>query len=238
MPTRFIFRQVYFADLPTFLADGEIRSKNHASPQSCHQTSYQEIVDRRGSREFVMPNGGVVNDFVPFYFSPITPFTCAIYKRKVPLVSPAGQALGQASEDDRIFFVAKPDSFRGSKLCYYFSNLALNSHAPPPSIISNLDHLETHVEWGLFDENPIKAAISEIGYAGVCQFFHSRSDPIRYMNRSPKRMAEFLVHGAVPLDHVACLIAKTDFMRDKLVRMMDASAWKIPIYTKSGCYFE
>ncbi len=56
MPNRFIFRQVYAGDLSRFLADGEIRAKNHAVPQPCHQTSYQDIVDRRGTAEFAMPD--------------------------------------------------------------------------------------------------------------------------------------------------------------------------------------
>lgn len=80
MPDRFIFRQVYYKDLKTFLADGEVRSKNHKSPQLCHPTSYPNIVNRRGTDAYQMPCGGVVNDYVPFYFSPITAFTFTIYK--------------------------------------------------------------------------------------------------------------------------------------------------------------
>jgi ssDNA thymidine ADP-ribosyltransferase, DarT len=184
-----------------------------------------------------MPNGGVVNDFVPFYFSPITSFTYTIYKRNVPLVSPTGQALGQASEDDRIFFVARPDSFRGSNLYYCFSDHALNSNVPIPQIETNLDRLESHVFWNVFDESLDKASISEIGYMGVCRWFKNMESPAQRMTRSPKRMAEFLVLDAVPLEHVVCIIAKTDIMRDKLLEMMNASAWNIPIYTKRGCYF-
>lgn len=110
MPDRFVFRQIYYADLATFLADGEIRAKNHAIGQRCHQTSYQQIVDRRGTTVFRMPSGGVVNDYVPFYFSPITSFAFTIHKRNVPLISPTGQDLGKANGDERIFFVARSKS--------------------------------------------------------------------------------------------------------------------------------
>lgn len=237
MPTRFAFRQVYCEDLPTFLQDGEIRAKNHGSPQVCHQTSYPKIVDRRGSLQFAMPNGGVVNDFVPFYFSPITSFSFTIYKGNVQLVSPKGQDLKKACEDDRIFFVCSPQSFQGTGLHCCFSNYALNSNAPLPSIETDLNRLEEHVHWDVFDESPYSAQIPEIGYDGVCTFFKSMATPAYRMNRSPKRMAEFLVQGAVPLEYIDCIIAKTDDMRDKLKIMMDASAWNIPIYTKRGCYF-
>ncbi len=238
LPIRYAFRQVHYEDLPTFLNDGEIRAKNHEVPQACHQASYQDIVNRRGSQQFEMPTGGVVNDFVPFYFSPITSYSYAIYKQKVPLVSPEGCNLGKTCEDDRIYLVCRPERFRGTTLYYCFSNYALNSNAPQPTLETNLDLLEKHVHWDAFDEAPYTAQIPEIEYRGVCKYFTNTASPASRMNRTPKRMAEFLVHSAVPLDYIECIIAKTDDMRDKLKIMMDASGWSIPIYTKPGCYFE
>lgn len=237
MPNRFIFRQIHWDDLPTFLADGEIRAKNHVKPQECHQTSYSGIVERRGSNEFAMPEETVVNDYVPFYFSPITSFTFTIYKKNVQLVSPAGEYLRQACEDDRIFLVGRPDTFRGSDQFYCFSDHALNSNAPLPSIATDLDYLETHVHWEVFDEAHDKASIPEIGYPGVNRWFHNMASPAHRMTRSAKRTAEFLVKGVVPLAHIDCIIVKTDAMRDNLQIMLDASIWNIPIHTKRGCFF-
>lgn len=237
MPNRFIFRQVHFEDLPTFLADGEIKAKKHQVPQRCHQTSYQDIVNRRGTDEFQMPNDCVVNDFVPFYFSPITSFTFTIYKKNVPLVSPAGVELRQACEDDRIFLVSAPQAFVGSGLFTCFSDYALNSIAPMPTIETDLTKLEDHVHWNVFDESPMVAAIPDIGYAGVCKWYHNMATPPERMTRSAKRMAEFLVYGAVPLDKIVCIVVKTDEMLTTLGGMMSASAWNIPILTKRGCYF-
>ena len=237
MPIRYAFRQVQYEDFPTFLKDGEIRAKNHKEPQACYRASYQDIVNRRGSQQFEMPNGGVVNDFVPFYFSPITSFSYTIYMRNVPLVSPDGCDLGKACEDDRIYFICRPERFRGTTLYYCFSDYALNSNAPQPTLETNLDLLETHVHWDAFDEAPYTAQIPEIEYGGVCKYFMNAVSPVSRMKRSPKRMAEFLVHGAVPLNYIECIIAKTDDIRDKLRIMMDASDWNIPVYSKRGCYF-
>ncbi len=238
VPNRFIFRQVYFGDLPTFLADGQLRAKNFQPLQACHQTSYQDIVDRRGSHHFAMPGGRVVNDYVPFYFSPLTSFTYTIFKRNVPLVSPTGESLGQACEDDRIFLVACPANFLASGLPFCFSNYALNSNAPIPVLETDLSLLEHHVYWDVFDESLDKAQIPEIGYGGVCRWFHDMASPPNRMTRKAKRMAEFLVQDTVPLTHIECIIAKSDAMRDKLKSMMDASVWDIPIYVNRGCYFQ
>lgn len=238
MPNRFIFRQVYYKDLATFLADGEICSKNKKPPQACHQSSYQEIVNRRGTQEFPMPNGRVVNDYVPFYFSPVTSFTYTIFKQNVPLISPSGKELGKACEDDRIFFVAKPEAIRDAGLEFCFSDYALNSNAPLPTIQTGLDFLETHVHWDVFDEGPYRANIPEIDYAGVCSYFCDKASPENRMTRSAKRMAEFLIQDSIPLKNIECIIAKSDGIRDKLIVMMDASNWNIPVYTNRGCYFE
>ena len=234
---RFVFRQVQSQDLALFLRDGEIRAKNHAAPQLCHQASYQEIVNRRGTNEFDIPTGGVVNDYVQFYFSPITGFAYTINQGNVALRSPSGEDLGTATDADRVFFVCAVESFSGSGLQYCFSNFPLNSRAPMPVVKTDLAELETHVHWGVFDEGPRCGHIPEIGYDGVCKFFFNQDSPPERQYRRQKRMAEFLVQGAVPLSHVACIIAKSTAMRDQLQQQVDASRWRIPVYAKPGCYF-
>lgn len=237
MPKRFIFRQVCYLDLPIFLCDGEIRSKNNPNTQRCHQTSYQEIVARRATSLFTMPHGGVVNDYIPFYFSPITSFTYTISIGNVDLRSPGGDVLRKASDSERIFLVCDIDGFSQSALNYCFSNFALNSMAPIPAVECDIGKLNEHVYWDLFDESPKVADISEIGYEGVCKYFASVASPPERQNRSQKRMAEFLVKDAVPLSYVTCIIAKTPEMQQNLRQMMAVSRWNIPIYAKPGCYF-
>ena len=107
MPERFVFRQVDYRDIATFLANGEIRAKNPATPQPCYQTSYQNLVDRRGTDMFQVPGGGVVNDYVAFYFSPLTSFTCSIHRGGVDVVDPNGNFVGQSRMEDRVFIVCR-----------------------------------------------------------------------------------------------------------------------------------
>lgn len=235
---RYIFRQVDHRDLQTFLQDGEIRSKNATPTQPCHQTSYPSIVHRRGTAAYAMPCGGVVNDYVPFYFSPKTSFTYTISEGNVDVVAPNGTVLGKSNEDDRIFFVARPETIAATGLYYCFSDLALNANAPIPTLEQDLGKLGSHIHWRVFDDPPLGARIQEIGYEGVCGWFHDMASPTWRMNRSKERMAEFLARDAVPLSVFDCIVAKTDAMRDKLQAMMDTSVWNIPIYAKRGCYFK
>lgn len=236
MANRFVFRQVDYRDIRVFLRDGEIRAARHPEPQACHQTSYQNLVDRRGTGMFRMPCGGVVNDYVAFYFSPYTSFAYAIHRGSVSVVDPRGVSLGASRLQDRVFIVCSVSDLSKSGLNCCFSDYALNSNAHFPNVISDLSLIEHHVHWDVFDEEPIKACIPEVGYAGVCGYFNSRATPQKYQLRKEKRMAEFLVRGAVPLSLVSCIITPDDAKKVLLQREMDASNWNIPIYTKAGCF--
>lgn len=183
-----------------------------------------------------MPCGGVVNDYVPFYFSPITAMAYSIHRGNVDLRAPNGTVLRTATMDERVFFVINVSKFAASTLTSYFSNIACNSLAPLPAYESDLAKLETHIAWELFDEFPKVAHIPQIGYEGVTKYFHNRDEP-KYQTRSSKRMAEFLVKDFVPLSMIDCIITKTAAMKNTIEEMMKKSKWNIPVYDVSGCYF-
>lgn len=233
---RFIFRMTHYLDCARFFADGELRSKNHHDRQPCHQTSYSNIVSRRGTH-LTTPCGRAINDHVAFYFSPLTAMAFTIHRRNVPLIDPHGVDLGKATMDDRVFFVANVNKFANRQPPVWFSDIACNSLSPPPRFEFDVSKIETHVDWSLFDDGSYKAAIPEIGYTGVTQYFHDCDNPPRYANRSRKRMAEFLVPDAIHLSMFDCIITKTDWIKVQVERMMKGTGAALPVYTKSGCYF-
>jgi hypothetical protein len=235
MPDRFGFRQIDHRDLEMILRDGEIRSKNNRSPQKCHQTSYAEIVGLRGTAQFTLPHGGVVNDYVAFYFSPVTAFTYTIHKGNVGVVSPQGVALGDSGSKDRLFLVVKVNDVIASGVAWSVSDYALNSHAPMPTVISDSNLLGQHVKWNLFDEKPFAATIPEIEYHGVCQYFHSTAESQRQL-RKEARMAEFLVKDSLPIDLVCSIIAPTSQSCDRAIRVANRYKFNGLVLLKPGCF--
>ena len=236
MPERFVFRQVDYRDIQTFLADGEIRSKNHPNQQVCHQTSYQNLVQRRGTEEFRLPFGGVVNDCVAFYFSPLTSFTCAIHRGCVQVTPPNGGVSTTSRLDDRVFLVAKVSDIYGAGLQCCFSNYALNSTVPEPAVEINHNLLETHIDWSMFDEDPLAGSIPEIGYGGSCRYFNSRDIPERYQRRKPIRMAEFLVQTALPLHLVTCVLTPNEQLKTLVQQAVQAAGYRLSVLAKPGCF--
>ena len=127
MPPRFVFRLTYFQNLRTDLGDGRLYAKDHPQVQNCYRISYEDIVARRGSGHFVTPCGSNINNFVPFYFSPITAMAYAIHIGNVRLRNELGEDCGTASLDDVAHIVLEPAALIQSANDCWFSNIACNS---------------------------------------------------------------------------------------------------------------
>jgi len=223
-------------NIPQFLADGAVWAKNHDPMQPCFQTSYAGIVERRGTEEFQTPCDSVVNDFVPFYFSPITAMAYAIHVGNVSLRDVNGEEIRTATSEDIVFLVSITDHFENADLPFYFTNVACNNRVEIPRFENDLAKIGTHIDWSLFDEAPYKAMIPEIGYNGVCQYFHSRDVGV-HGNRSAQRMAEFMVRDELPLRYIDCIITKTAAIKAIVEQQIQASHWDIPVHAKQDCYF-
>jgi hypothetical protein len=190
----------------------------------------------RGQANFALPFGGVVNDYVAFYFSPITAFSYTIHQGNVDVISPSGDKMGKSKSADRVFLVAKVDDIFGARLPACFSNYALNSNAPMPIVESDPKLLEKHVRWNMFDEAPLTAAIPEIGYTGVCRYFQNRASPTQHQVRSPARMAEFLVRDAVPTQLICGIITPSEALNRHISGLAFAHRFTGSVLTKPNCF--
>lgn len=236
MPRRFVFRQVDQRDLEQFLQDWEVRSKNYLPAQPCHQTSHRNIVERRGGQIFALPYGGVVNDYVAFYLSPVTAFTYAIHRGSVSVHSPSGEDLGMSDLSQRAFLVANVATLfaRYRQVC--FSNYALNSNAPSPTVLADREQFATHINWAQFDEIPMVAQIPEIKYEGVCKYFNSNPTPGPRHHRSTERMAEFLVKDAVSMSDISAIVLPTVEAQRRIKRVADQAGYEGLVLSKPGCF--
>ena len=236
MRRRYLFRMTYYQNLQIYLADGFIYAKNHPNMQQGFRISFDEIVSRRGGTEFTAPCGSNINDFVPFYFSPITKMAYTIHVGNVHLRDPIGSDLGTASMEDVAYIVADSAALFASGRSCWFTDIACNSGIPPTYRNKQAD-LQTHVRWPLFDDPPRKADIPEIGYKGVCQWQHDRDQPVEYQMRSKNRMAEFMVKDYLRMDEISCIILKNKKYAGEVRTWVDYSGTGIPVYVKPGCYF-
>lgn len=226
----------YYRNLQTYLADGCIYAKNHPNMQAGFRISFDDIVARRGTAIFTTPCGSNINDFVPFYFSPITKMAYTIHAGNVRLRSPDGADLGPAEMEDVAYVVVDPDVLFSSGRACWFTDIACNSGIPP-TYENRARELSRHVDWPLFDDTPRTAQISEIGYEGACRWQHDRDQPIEHQMRSKKRMAEFMVRDHLRTDEISCIVLKTAKHAEEVQAWVDECGTDMPVFVKPECYF-
>lgn len=226
----------YFRNLQRYLSDGAIYAKDNLNVQPGFRISFDDIVARRGTEAFATPCGSTVNDFVPFYFSPITKMAFTVHVGNVDLKSPTDQNLGRANMNDVAYLVVDPGRLFASGRQCWFTDIACNS-AIPWACESDPNRLAHHVAWSLFDDSPYTAEIAEIGYRGVCKWQHDRDEPIAHQQRSKKRMAEFLIKDHLRMDEVSCIVLKTDEHKEEVRSWVKSAGMTIPVLVKPACYF-
>lgn len=146
--------------------------------------AYQEIQGRRAMKPVPLPPGGVLHDYVPFYFAPRSPMLFTINN---------GNVTGcPYRQDDILHLATKVENIVELSLPFVFYNF--NASLAFAECFNRLDDLAL-IDWPLFFEEP------RIG--GYCRYWKSMHDPPHYARRMETRQAELLVHERVPLGVVA-----------------------------------
>lgn len=205
-PTR-LFHITAIANLPAILAAGALLSKNGGAAVGIN---YQNIAHAgaqgaRAARAVPNPPGGLVHDYVPFYFAPRSPMLFAINGGRV-----AGCPWRQS---DIVHFETTVESVVavGRSFVFYDRNATLAFS----TAYTDLAQLDTVVAWDLITEAPL--------LDGYCKFWQNNPSVARYADRMERRQAEFLVRDRAPLDCMTRL-GVIDAARQEQVQRLLAQA--------------
>lgn len=224
-----IFRMTHIKNIDTFLADGFLYAPNFQN-QSQYSVSYDQINQFRG--RIHLPNGRNLHDYVPFYFSPLTPMAYTISQGNLSLMDPNNTNLGRVTNDDIVFIGLNIDNVYRHGYLYQVSNTACNNFA---FAVFDTIH-QANINWNLFNQDPYKASIPNVGYDGACQYFQDRdSEP--YQNRRAVRGAEFLIADQVNVNHIDFLVVKNDTICTALRQKLANYSLQIPVYVEPDCYY-
>lgn len=167
------------------------------------------IKDLRRQLPVTAEPGGVVADYVPFYFAPRSPMLFRLVKGGVPTFT--------GDTHDLVYLVTTVESLlgRGCSLVYTDRNAAL-SYAEHSNDLARLDEL---VDWPLMRETIWKNT-PEDG------------------QRKERRMAECLVHREVAWRDIEAVHVFDARRRDLVVGILDAADAPVPsISVSAGLYF-
>jgi hypothetical protein len=150
-----------------------------------HNIAHGGAQGARSTKSVKNPPGGLVHDFVPFYFAPRSPMLSAIHNGQVQNCN--------YDQAGIIYFETTIEIAHQNGLqdfVFYDRNATLDYSQS----FTDLQLLATSVDWGTITESP--------RLDGFCKYFmNSHANP-RYVDRVAKRQAEFLIKETVPLDWV------------------------------------
>lgn len=179
-----LFHITAIGNLAAMCSAGALLSKTHCAAAGL---DYQNIAHGgaqgvRAGKQVTSGPGGSVHDYVPFYFAPRSPMLSAIHNGRV-----VGCAL-QQQDIVHLETTVERVTADGTPFVFYDRNATLAYS----KAFDDLAQLPYAVAWDLITEPP--------ALDGFCKYFQNRHQDERYVDRTERRMAEFLVHGSVPLE--------------------------------------
>lgn len=215
-----LFHITAIANLPAICAAGALLSKNAGAAAGI---DYQDIAHQgaqgaRAGRAVPNPPGGVVHDYVPFYFAPRSPMLFAINGGRV--------ANCQWRQGDIVHLETTVDRVVADNVPFvFYDRNATLAFAQPFADLTRLDV----VAWDLLTENPV--------LDGFCTYWHNKHSVERYADRMERRQAEFLVRERVSLSRFTRIGVMDENRATDVRAILAAAGVNLPVEVKTDWYF-
>ena len=220
VPTR-IFHITPIANLVKICAARRIHSKNAlaAAGDGHVSVAHATIQTRRATKRVNCAPGGVVHDYVPFYFAPRSPMLHAIQNGKVQ-----GNPWQQ---DDIVHIESTVENIvsAGGRFVVYPISAALDYSVDCYGTVDDLDR----IDWPLFFELPL--------VGDYAKYYHSRPGHSRHERRSDTRLAEFLVHGSSALSSLTRIGVINNAKQAEVVSVLSQHGVELPVEVQPDWYF-
>jgi len=169
--------------------------------------AHQSIKDRRARKQVPVAAGGVVADYVPFYFATRSPMLYSIHKGNV--------ACYHDGQENIVYLVSKIGEICncGNAWCFTDGHAEMSLS----NFYDDLRHID-QVNWRVM--------------AGT--FWHDTKEA---PDRSRQRQAEFLVHHSFPWRKFLYLGVQNPTMAAKVLEEISTAEYQPRIVVKSGWYF-
>ncbi len=215
-----LFHITPIANLAGICAVGALLSKNAGETAGIEYSNiaYQGAQGKRAGTVIPIAPGGLIHDYVPFYFAPRSPMLGAINQGRVQ-----GCDWRQA---DIVHFETTVDRVvvNAGGFVFYDSNATLD-WSNPYNDLARLDR----IAWDLITEDPC--------LDGFCKYWNSRLDVPRYAMRMEKRQAEFLVRERVPLARFTRIGVVDVAKQREVASVLQRGGVNLPVEVKPAWYF-
>jgi ssDNA thymidine ADP-ribosyltransferase, DarT len=209
---RLAYHFTHVSNLAEIVNDGELRSDSLVSSSGSLSVEVGDPAVKAKRRKFVVPvlPGGVLADYVPFYFAPRSPMLLRAASGRVP------GFVGK--QDELVFVVVDLDSL----IAAGYSLVVTDGHpvARLTQFLPDRLSVETAVDWDLMDEQ-------------IWADTEADGDRLR------RRQAELLVRDRVRLTEVLGFAVRTVSSQAAVVALLGGSlSTALPVLVRPGFYYE
>lgn len=205
-PTR-IVHFTHVSHLPTVASQG-LLCDTGAGAVLMTEVGNRGIKDQRRRRPVEVGAGGVVGDYVPFYFAPRSPMLSAIYYGRVPEYT--------EGQDPIVYLVTSVERLIELGLTPVFTDR--NAALTVAKMSTDLSALDDLVDWELMD---------------ATWWNNTPEDP----ERRERRMAECLVHQHVPWEAFAGIVTRTESRRTEAEGLLAGVGVATTVKARPEWYF-
>lgn len=202
-----IWRITHRRNLPWILANGLHAGSAAAKSADWVNIGNLEMIDRRSRREVPLPPGGMLDDYIPFYFTPFSPMMYNIHT--------GVGGVSRQTNADIIILVSSLRRVAELGLPYLFTDRHANTVMA--SFYDDLQHL-SEIDWPLLQQR---------------DFRRDPNDPAMF----ERYQAEALIHGHMPIQAVLGAICYTDKVQADLQEQAADAEIDFDIVCRREWYF-
>ncbi|WP_416138820.1 DUF4433 domain-containing protein [Halomonas sp. HK25] len=202
-----IFRITHRDNLPWMLAHGlYCRSAAEQDPGFV-TIGNRDLIGRRATRDVPILPGGMLSDYIPFYFTPASPMLLNIV---------TGRGVHIQRKEDILVLVCSMPRLQEIGSAFVFTDR--HAYLPMARFSSRLEELEEFVPWPLLQAQ---------------DFSRDREDP----EKTERYQAEALIHHHLPASALLGIGTYTDEMRATVEVQVAAHQLPLKVVTRPNWFF-
>jgi len=202
-----IFRIVHAANVPWILEHGlHCRSSAEQDPNYIN-IGNKDLIDHRAKRRVPIPPGGVLSDYVPFYFTPFSPMMLNI-KTSYGGITPR-------KNRDIVIFVSSIHHLAEMGVPFLFTNQ--HAYTVDAEFFNRVEDLD-RIDWPLLQSRNFKTDDKDPG-------------------KSARYQAEALVHSHVPLSALRGIGCHDEAVRQRLQSVIESHGLSLTVKSTPTWYF-
>ena len=202
-----IWRIIHRDNLPWVLAHGLHCGNSALRAPTWVSIGNSELIDKRARHAVPVPPGGLLNDSIPFYF---TPFSVMLRN-----IRSGRGGVQQRSNDEIVILVSSLHHIAKQGLPFLFTNM--HAYYRWASYYDDLAHLD-QVDWPLLQAR---------------DFRRDENDPVKF----ERYQAEALIHQHCPVSGLIGIVCHSETGKMSAQSQIDANGLNLPIYVRPDWYF-